>query len=311
MGSLVIAAAISPWVYQTGKHLASTTASNELPVLIEWLGAACGRAGFGRFFDRSMLLGALILLPLMLRRVRKLRSDGASIPADPAKRFSWKSVAVQVLVGCAISGGMLWGMGAILEATGAYVPKASSPGIGKVLSKVFFPAVAVSLLEEWLFRGVLLGIWLRSSRTAAACFGTSLLFAALHFLSPPPGTVIGDPSHALAGFKLLGAIIRHFTDLRFFVADFATLFLVGLILSWARVRTGALWFSIGLHAGWIMVFKGFNLFHQKIPGHFLNPWGIGENLRSGVIPLLTLAITALICHFVLQRIQTKNRYFNH
>jgi membrane protease YdiL (CAAX protease family) len=304
MGSLVIAAAVSPWIYRAGKHLAATAVANDLPALLEWLGAACGRAGFGRFFDRSMLLGAMILLPLLLRRIGKLRSDGGRTQANPAKPFSGNSVVVQILVGCAISGTMLWGMGTMLEIAGAYVPRASSPEIGKILSKVFFPAIAASLVEEWLFRGLLLGIWLRCSRPLVACAGTSLLFAALHFLNPPPGTFIDNPPHAFAGFQLLGGILSHFSDPLFFITDFASLLAVGLILAWARFRTGALWFSIGLHTGWIMALKGFNLFYQKVPDHFLSPWGIGDTLRSGTFPLVTLATTALICHFVLPHFQS-------
>jgi membrane protease YdiL (CAAX protease family) len=161
------------------------------------------------------------------------------------------------------------------------------------------------LLEEWLFRGLLLGLWLRSVRPATACLGTSLLFAFLHFMAPPDGTFIKDPAQVLAGFELLGKILLHFTDPLFFVTDFAALLAGGLILAWARVRTGALWFSIGLHAGWIMVFKGFNLLYQVIPGHPLHPWGVGDNLRSGILPLLTLGITAVICHFALRRFSTQ------
>ena len=74
----------------------------------------------------------------------------------------------------------------------------------------------------------------------------------------------------------------------------------GLILAWARVRTGALWFSIGLHAGWIFTFKGFNKLYQDVPNHPLQPWGVGEDLRSGFLPVVTLLATALICHFVLR-----------
>ena len=62
--------------------------------------------------------------------------------------------------------------------------------------------------------------------------------------------------------KLLGKILLHFTEPMFFITDFATLLAIGLILAWAVLRTGALWFSIGLHAGWIMSFKAFNILLQ-------------------------------------------------
>lgn len=301
-GSLLLAAVISPWVYQGGMRLAAMAAAQDLPALLEWLGAACGRSKFERFFSRSLLGSALLLLPLLLRRLKAVRSATGSGLVDIGMRGTWKSATVQIVIGCIIAGGMLWAAGTALEAAGAYMPKTKVPALGKLLPQILIPAVAASLLEECLFRGLLLGLWLRFARPAAACLGTSLLFAFLHFLKPPDGAFIADPAHAFAGFELLGKILLHFSNPLFFVTDFATLLGVGLILAWARVRTGALWFSIGLHAGWIMAFKGFNLFYQNVPGHSLRPWGVGDNLRSGIVPLFTLGLTAVICHFVLRRI---------
>lgn len=275
--------------------------AQDLPALLEWLGAACGRSKFERFFSRSLLASALLLLPLLLRRLKLVRSATGSGLVDLGMRGTWKSATVQIVTGCIIAGGMLWAAGTALEAVAAYVPKTKVPALGKLLPQILIPAVAASLLEECLFRGLLLGLWLRFARPATACLGTSLLFAFLHFLKPPAGALIADPSQVFAGFELLGKILLHFTDPLFFVTDFATLLGVGLILAWARVRTGALWFSFGLHAGWIMAYKGFNLFYQNVPGHPLRPWGVGDNLRSGILPLLTLGLTAVICHFVLRR----------
>jgi membrane protease YdiL (CAAX protease family) len=298
--ALTMAAVISPWVYQAGKQLAATAEVKDLPVILEWLGGECRRAKVDRFFDRSLWLSALVLLPLLFRRVRHLRADSEQEP-NALVKISWRFMAIQILTGCAIAGGMLWALGGILEVVGLYIPKQNPSSLGKLLPQILIPAVAAPLLEEWLFRGVLLGLWLRFARPAAACIGTSLLFAFLHFLKPPDGVVIADPAHPLAGFELLGKILLHFTDPVFFVTDFATLLVVGLILAWARVRTGALWFSIGLHAGWIMAFKTFNLLYRKIPGHPLSPWGVGDSLRSGVLPLLVLGLTAVVCHFAMKR----------
>ena len=298
--SLVLAAVISPWVYQAGKLLAAAAESRDLPALFEWLGAACGRAKFGRFFDRAMLLAALILLPLLFRRIRRLKSVSGIRIVEPRTRVLWKSALLQAATGFLIAGGLLWGTGAILGVAGAFEPKPQQPDIVKLIPKIFLPTVVVSLLEEWIFRGLLLGLWLRYARPVTACVGSSLLFAFLHFLKPPASTVIQDPAHVLAGFELFGKILLHFTEPLFFLTAFACLFLVGLILAWARVRTGALWFSIGLHAGWIFTFKGFNKLYQDVPNHPLQPWGVGEDLRSGFLPVATLLVTALICHFVLR-----------
>lgn len=305
LGSLLLAAVISPWLYQGGKGLAAMAETRELSALLEWLGAACGRAKFGRFFDRSLLLSALVLLPLLLRRIRMLRVARGGAARDGKSRVSWRSAMCQIAVGCVISGGMLWLMGMALEAAGAWVSKVDPPAMAKFLRKTVIPAAGAALVEEWLFRGVLLGLWLRFSRPFVACLGSSLLFAFLHFLSPPAGTQILDPGGLFAGFELLGKILLHFTNPLFFLTDFATLLVVGLILAWARIRTGGLWFSIGLHAGWILALKAFSQLYYDVPGHFLRPWGVGESLRSGVLPLLTLGLTAVICHFALRRFSAK------
>lgn len=302
LGSLVLAAVISPWIYQGGKHLAATAAAGDLHPLLEWLGAACGRAKFGRFFDRSMLISAVLLLPVLYRRIKHLRAEPGIVLVDPRARFSWSSGLLQVVIGFVIAGGILWSTGAILASMGAFIPKENQPSLGKFIQKALLPAAGASLVEEWLFRGILLGLWLRSAKTGTACLGSAMLFAFLHFIKLPMGMVIADPGHPLAGFELLGKVLLHFSDPLFFATDFASLLLVGLILAWARVRTGALWFSIGLHAGWILAFKGFNLIYQEAPMHSLRPWGVGESLRAGLIPLATLAVTAAICRLVVAKI---------
>ena len=301
ISSLMTAALISPWIYQGGKALAGRAATTDLPGLLEWLGAACGRSEFSRFFDRSLLLSALLLLPLLIRRVRRIGNQCDGGGRGTLVKLPWRSVGAHLILGFLIAGGILWGLALALDAAGAYGLKESMPDLGKLLRKVILPSVIASLLEEWLFRGVLLGLWLRFARPAYAVIGISLLFAFLHFLKPPDGVEIADPSAVFAGFELLGKILLHFTDPLFFVTDFATLFAVGLILAYARVRTGALWFSIGLHAGWIFAFKLFNLVYRKMPDHPVFPWGVGESLRSGLLPLLALLLTAGICHLTLRR----------
>ncbi len=304
--SLALAATLAPWAYQGGKWLAELASEREMPGWLESVAGSCERAELDRYFDRSLLFAALLLLPFLLRRVRRIGRENGELP-DARVRFSAASVAAQIFIGCVIAGGLLAVMGVLLDLAGAYEWKTKLPDAGKFLRKALIPAVAAPLVEEWLFRGVLLGLWLRFARPAFAALGTSLVFAFLHFLKPPDGFEIADPTHLLAGFELLGKILLHFTDPLFFVTDFATLFIVGLILAWARLRTGALWFSIGLHAGWVLAFKGFNLLYRAVEPHPLRPWGIGESLKSGMLPLLMLALTALVCHCALKPFSRASR----
>ena len=303
VSAVILAAVITPWIYRAGDGLANAAAARDLPAALEWLGAACGRACLSRYFSRALVISALALLPFLFRRIRRIRS-GTGADGVATRRVSWQSMLVQIAAGCVIAGGLLWATGAVLETLGAYVPKNKVPGIGKLVRGILPAALGASLLEEWLFRGLLLGLWLKFAKPLAACLGSSLVFAFVHFLRPPDGAIIAAPGAPLAGFELLEKILLHFTDPRFFVTDFATLFVIGMILARARLRTGALWFSIGLHAGWILAFKSFNMIYQSVPAHPLRPWGVGDSLYSGVLPLLTLGLTAVICHFVLKRFET-------
>jgi uncharacterized protein len=302
IAALLVAAVAAPWAYQIGKNFAQVAATQELASIWESLGRSCGRAKLEKYFSRAMTVSAIFMLPLLMARIRSIRA-ASGVPMERRTRVGWKSGVLQVATGCVIAGGILLAMGMILTAVGAYIPTPNPPELGKLLKRMILPAVAASLLEEWLFRGLLLGLWLRFAKPLAASIGTSLLFAFVHFLAPPEGVVIADPAASLAGFELLGKILLHFTDPLFFVTDFATLFVIGMILATARLRTGALWFSIGLHAGWIAAFKGFNMLHRAVPVHELRPWGVGDSLRSGMLPMLALGVTAMICHFALRRFE--------
>ncbi|MFT3991034.1 MAG: CPBP family intramembrane metalloprotease [Luteolibacter sp.] len=306
LGALLLAAAISPWLYQAGKSLAANAEANRLPAILEWLGAACGRSKFGRFFSRALMVSALALLPALLHRVKTIRRrDGIQIP--PAPSISWKNAILQLVTALLIAAGLLLLLGWALDAMGAYLPNKKAPSFGKLLASTVPASLAVAFLEEWLFRGLMLGLWLRFARPLAACIGCSLVFAFVHFLSPPDGVVIAHPAHPLAGFQLLGGILGHFSDPVFFVTDFLTLFVIGMILAGARLKTGKLWFSIGLHAGWVMAYQSFERLHRSVDTHPLRPWGVGDTLRSGALPLATLCLTALVCHWVIGRLQHLNR----
>ncbi len=299
--SLILAAAVVPWLVAGGQWLTAEAATTELPALMESVAESAERAKFGRYFNRSLMLSALLLMPVLILRLRVVKADRGPMTVVKS-RTSWKLAGVQVFFGFVIAAGILWAAGSALEMAGAFLRRGEMPDGGDLLGKAVAPAIGASLVEEWVFRGLLLGVWLRVAKPLSACLGTSLVFAFVHFLNPPGGEM-ADPTSPFAGFVALGRILLHFTDPRFFVADFATLFVVGLILAWARMRTGALWFSIGLHAGWVFAFKGFNLMHRANPESGLSPWGVGDNLRSGLIPLLALGLTAAACHFVWNRLQ--------
>ena len=57
-----------------------------------------------------------------------------------------------------------------------------------LLGRTAAAAIVVPWIEETLFRGLVLGILLRSGRKYLAMFLTSALFSVVHFLKAPEGT---------------------------------------------------------------------------------------------------------------------------
>ncbi|MGA0846046.1 MAG: CPBP family intramembrane glutamic endopeptidase, partial [Luteolibacter sp.] len=302
--SFTLAAALAPWAYRWGKGFAAEAGLRNLPGWLESVAGSCGRAELDRYFDRSLLFAALVLLPFLLRRIRRISRDVSRLEAWKFD-YPLKTVVFQLSLGMLVSGGLLVLTALVLVLLGAGELSASLPDAARFIRKAVIPAIAASLIEEWLFRGILLGLWLRFARPATALLGSSLLFAFLHFLQPPPGHEIAAPDSWAAGFQLLEGILLHFINPRFVVLDFSVLLLVGMILAWARIRTGALWFSIGLHAGWVFVFKASSMLFSPILSHPLHPWWMGSSLRSGLISLLVLGLTWLLSIRVVRGLGSK------
>ncbi|WAC19687.1 CPBP family intramembrane metalloprotease [Luteolibacter sp. SL250] len=301
IGTIVLAAGLFPWIYAAGQALAAHAAGRELAPIWESIGRSAERADLGTYFSRSLYAAVLLLLPWLIIRMRRIRNQSrAAAPPDAPQRMPWKTRLVHLASAIVLAAGMLWLLGGALRMAGAFAADPDPASLSRIISKALAPAFFAAVIEEWLFRGLLLGIWLRILRPRRALLTVSFIFAFVHFLAPPDGSDIADPAAPLAGFRMLGLIFGHFLDPRFIAAEFLALFTVGLILGATRLRTGSLWFPIGLHAGWIFAFKSFNMVHIELESP-LRPLWIGDSLRSGLLPLATLLVTAMICHFTLRR----------
>lgn len=292
--SLIAAALLMPWLYDAGKTLAHNAGTADYPSVIESIASSADRAKPDRFFSRALLISALALLPTLIRRVRKIpRKDGA-------ERFSlrtliWPQRLTHLAAGLLTGALCLGALALVLDLTGAAVPKDTSLSAGKLFSKAFLPALGAGVVEELVFRGLLLGLWLRACSLRTACIGSALTFSFMHFLSPPDGMEIADPHAWYAGFKILGSTLGHFTNPAFFVTEFATLTLLGLLLAYCRIRTFSLWLPIGIHAGLVFALKTFSMTRHLDPASPLNPWFIGGDLKSGILPLIALGVCFAAC----------------
>ena len=157
------------------------------------------------------------------------------------------------------------------------------------LGKVLVASIIVPFIEEAFFRGIVLGVLLRTGRKYIAIFVVSAIFAAVHFFKALERT-----SAIVTWTSGLNSIAHSFGgvgDPTMLASAFATLFLFGCILAVARVHTHSLWLPIGLHAGLIFGSGTFSsLMHRQMVAL---PW-VGKNLLVGIVPLGVAAVTWII-----------------
>jgi uncharacterized protein len=158
--------------------------------------------------------------------------------------------------------------------------------------KISLTACAVALVEEFLFRGILLGLAVRAWGAFRGVLFSSALFAIVHFLRPAKAAT--DTVTWSSGFAQIAAIAGDLPPWPVVLWGLATLFGAGILLAGATLRTKSLWLAIGLHAGWILGQQGLNAiakFRVKPPDELL-PW-VGPSLVSGAVPTGLAPLLAL------------------
>jgi membrane protease YdiL (CAAX protease family) len=242
----------------------------------QWLAAhgifpALAAFDFEAFFHRALMLGALLFLWPFLRwlTIKGLRDLGL------ARNRRWGR---DVAIGFLISALPVLFCGVFLVALGNYT---MHPHVAwDAVAAVALTAAVVLFIEETLFRGLFLGVLLRSNRPLTAAVLSSGIFSIVHFLKAPDQTTTSVAW--TSGFISLAHSFDQFTKPMLVLAGFTTLFLIGVILAHARLRTRSLWLPIGLHAGWILASGAFNkIAHREIVAL---PW-LGKSLLIGIVPL--------------------------
>ncbi len=269
-----------------------------------WLAEKIHDAPFARYFSRACQFWAVALLwPL----IRWTGMDRALFP--PLRPVG--SGLREYALGFALAAGLLLALGWGLCTTGAFrlKPEPAWGGVREALSA----ALGAGVLEELFFRGALFGLLLRSLPARTAVFATTFLFAFVHFLRPPEGWSLPiEEVTWSSGLLVLRAIGGGFLDAHFLLAEFATLFAVGWVLCAARVRTGRLWASMGLHGGWVFGLKYFSaltLSSKALRAGEHLPW-MGVNLKIGLAPLLVIALTGWVFLMVVRKRDKKSENRN-
>ena len=260
----------------------SLTARGVLPFLAEY--------DFQRFFHRALLVGALLFFYPLLRW---LRIGGWRELELAPNRNRWRDVGT----GFALAAGPLLCFGWILLTLGVYSWRNTIPLMQ--LADRSLTAVVVPFIEEPLFRGLFLGVLLRTSPVKFAVFLSSAIFSILHFLKPGEETTAAITW--ASGFEAVARSFHQFSEPLLVAAGFTTLFLLGWILADARIRTRSLWLPIGLHSGWIFASAIFNKVARR--EYEALPW-LGKNLLIGIAPLCVALISWVLLRVWLKHVET-------
>ena len=237
---------------------------------------------FRRLFDRVALVVAVVgLWPLL----RGLGSRSWRDLGFPCTRRWWQ----HTLAGLGFGIASFLASGVLLIALGArrLDTDLSAADVMLQLLKFIGIGIAVALVEETLFRGGLQNALQRAFGTAAALIVASSVYSAVHFLKPKGAAVSPEAVTWLSGVDYLGRVLRHSMDAPGVAVGFVTLFLVGLTLGWAFAKTRALYFSMGLHAGWVMTLKTFALLTSG--GSMIN------NAATWPVLVVVLLLVAWLC----------------
>jgi membrane protease YdiL (CAAX protease family) len=269
-------ALLAPWIYwiaQTAAHVFPTVAA----------------APFHRYVDRSILIFALAgLWPLLRALGAKSARDIGIVP--PYGQF--KNLSGGLLLGflsLAIVGGISIGFGGRTIA-----PNLTAHKIVGTIFGAAATAAIVAAIEEILFRGGIFGGLRRVIYWPFALAVSSAIYAITHFFQR------AELAGAIAwnsGLALLPQMLAGFVDFHALVPAFFSLALVGILLGLAYQRTGNLYFSIGLHAGWIFWLKTYGAFTADAPRAVIWFWGSGKMI-DGWLAFFILAFTVSIFKFL-------------
>jgi membrane protease YdiL (CAAX protease family) len=204
---------------------------------------------FARISTRLFQLLMVLSLIVVVRRLR-LRSKADWGYGLPRPRFQ-RQFAIALIAGIVT----MLPVAALLIAGDIRVLKPALDA-GDVAGLIFAGLVtglAVALLEETFFRGLMHGAIARDGGPLPAVVLTALVYAALHFLARTkiPHAEVGWWS----GFAMLGQSWNRFAAPLTIIDSFLALFAVGVLLGLVRQWTGGIAATIGLHAGWVWIMK--------------------------------------------------------
>lgn len=243
-------------------------------------------APFHRYVNRALLGIALVGLWPLVKNLgfASPHEIGLVKPQGQLKKLG--AGFLLGLVSLAVIGGLAFALHAR-----QMNPKVSGVDLVHKLFSAIGTAAIVAVLEEILFRGALFGALRKVFHWIFALVISSMVYAILHYFESAD---LAGPVTWLSGLKLLPLMLQNLGNLHAAIPGFFNLTLAGMLLGCAYQRTGNLYFSIGLHGGWIFWIRAYDATTLLAPGANAWWWGSGRMaIVNGWIALPVLMLTLL------------------
>jgi membrane protease YdiL (CAAX protease family) len=238
---------------------------------------------FHRYVDRSLLFLALGGLWPLLKSLgaTSAKDIGLVAPKGHANEY-WIGLAIGFVSFAFVAG---WGI-----VFGVRTLHISANEWPRHIVSSIATALVVSCTEEILFRGAIFGGLRRVSHWTTALLVSSAIYAIVHFME---SARLDGPVRWYSGLDLLPHMLRGFAEWHAIIPGFLNLTAAGTLLGLAYQRTGTLYCSMGIHAGWIFWLKAYGKFTVPNPQASL-PFPGADKLTNGwiALPVLLLAVFA-------------------
>ena len=276
LATVLLGAVLAPWVFWAGQFASR----------FRFLGFLAD-TDFQRFFDRSVMVSAFLLLLPVFRWIGANRFGKLGLTRN-SRRLE------HVVGGFLVSSGTIVALGGVLLTLGDFELKNPIPW--HLLTQVALSAISVAIIEEVFFRGAILGLLRQSFAPVPAAVFVSALFSIVHFLKPAQEQV--RAVHWYSGLEILPSAFWQFSEPLLIAGRFVTIGILGLILAHATIRTSSLWLSIGIHSGVIFGKMGLNKLTRRLED--MMPW-FGGDITVGLGSIATLLFLWFIIWFIFLR----------
>ncbi len=163
------------------------------------------------------------------------------------------------------------------------------------MAKYFAAGFGLALMEEVLFRGLMIGDLTRVLPVRGGAILGTCIYALTHLLRSPQRWS-PPQSPATLGLEAVGELFAGLGDAFREWPDLLGLFLVGMILTVLFLRLGHVWLAMGVHAGWYWVSQVDRIFVDSVR-EVVRPNRLffgGEVYYDGVVGWLALSLTLVI-----------------